>query len=83
MAAMKTFVLNHSHTESECAAAFAAWAGTDSPLRGDLALAGCEHGEHRIFWQVEAPDAESALALLPTYVALRTEVVPVRDVVIP
>ena len=83
LAAMKTFVLSHAHAENECAAAYAAWAGTDSPLRGDLALAGCEHGDHRVFWQVEAPDAEAALALLPTYVARRTEATPVRDVVIP
>lgn len=80
---MRTFVLSHVHDESECAAAYAAWAGTTSPLRGDFALAGCEHGDHRVFWQVEAPDAEAALAMLPIYVARRTEVVPVRDVVIP
>ena len=28
--AMKRFLLSHSHAESECAAAFAAWSGVES-----------------------------------------------------
>jgi len=83
MRGMKSYLLSHSHAEHECVAAFAAWAGTDSPLRGDLAMAGCAHGNHRVFWRVEAPDEDAALALLPDYVARRTVATPVRDVVIP
>jgi hypothetical protein len=77
------YVLSHVHHETECAAIFAAWAGTDSPLRGDTALAGCAHGDHKVFWRVDAADAGSALALLPDYVARRTVATPVRRVLIP
>lgn len=80
---MPVFILSHRHDERECAAAFAAWAGTDSPLRGDRALAGCELGDHRVFWRVEAPSGADALAMLPDYVAARTTAIAVRDVLIP
>ena len=80
---MSIFILSHRHSETECAAAFAAWAGTDSPLRGDRALAGCELGDHQVFWRVEAASVDDALALLPDYVAARTTVTAVRNVVIP
>jgi hypothetical protein len=79
----KRFLLSHSHSESECAAAFAAWSGVDSSLRHRTTIAGCEHGDHRVFWIVEAQNPESALELLPGFVASRTEVTPVRDVLIP
>lgn len=80
---MKTFLLIHSHLESECATAFAAWSGVSSPLRGGDAWAGCAHGDHQVFWQVEAADEAAALALLPAFVAARTAVVPVRPAPIP
>jgi len=80
---MKSFLLIHSHDESECAAAFAAWSGVSSPLRGEPAWAGCAHGDHQVFWRVEATDAEAALALLPEFVAARTVAVPVRPAPIP
>jgi hypothetical protein len=80
---VRRFLLSHSHTESECAAAFAAWSGVESALRHQRTIAGCEHGDHRVFWVVEAADEESALELLPGFVASRTEVTPVRDVLIP
>ena len=80
---MRRFLLSHSHSETECAAAFAAWSGVDSELRHQTTIAGCELGDHRVFWIVEAPDAEQALDLLPGFVAARTEVTPVRDVLIP
>jgi len=83
MVAMTRFLLSHSHRESECETAFAAWADVNSPLRGEVAAAGCAHGDHRVFWWAEAADAEAALALLPDYVAARTLAIPVRDVVTP
>jgi hypothetical protein len=79
---MKTFLLSHSHEESECEAAYAAWSGSTSPLRGRKAWAGCVHGSHRVFWHVGAEDAEAALALLPAFVAARTVATPVREVTI-
>jgi hypothetical protein len=83
MTAMATFILSHRHSEPECAAAFAAWSGVRSPLRGDPALAGCAYDDHRVFWTVEAVDAAAALALLPAFVATRTRATRVRDQVIP
>lgn len=80
---MPVYILSHRHREQECAAAFAAWAGTDSPLRGDRALAGCELGDHQVFWRVEAASGAEALALLPDYVATRTTAIAVRNVFIP
>ena len=80
---MTQFLLNHTHEPGECAAAFAAWSGITSPLRGESAWAGCAHGSHRVYWQVEAGTPDDALALLPDYVAERTTVTPVRQVLIP
>jgi hypothetical protein len=80
---VKQFLLSHSHKEAECAAAFAAWSGVESSLRHQTTIAGCEHGHHRVFWIVEAPNEESALELLPGFVASRTVVTPVREVLIP
>jgi len=82
-AGMRIYLLDHSHEESQCDAAFAAWAGVRSELRGSTALAGCAQGEHRVIWRVEADDAQAALALLPGFIAAQTVVVPVREVVIP
>jgi hypothetical protein len=36
-----------------------------------------------VWWRVEAPDPSAALALLPPYVADRTEAIAVRDIDIP
>lgn len=80
---MPVYLLTHDHADHECAAAFASWADSNSPLRGDEALAGCLHGHHRVFWRVEAPTATAALRLLPPYVARRTTATPVRPVLIP
>jgi hypothetical protein len=80
---MPLFVLSHRHAPEECGAAFAAWKGFDSPLRRLPALASCVDGLHRAWWHVEAPDAESALAQLPPFVAQRTEVEPAREVTLP
>lgn len=80
---MPSFYLHHRHESTECAAAFAAWNGFDSPLRRQPVAATCLTGGRRLFWRVDADDPEAAAALLPTYVAARTEVIEVRDVQIP
>ena len=81
--AMPLFLLQHQHSPAECAAAFAAWLGFDSPLRGGAAASTCLEGGHALWWQVQAADRHAALALLPSYLAHRTHVIPVHDVVIP
>ncbi len=78
-----TYLLHHRHEPAECAASFAAWAGFDSPLRRGRTDATCLTGDHSVWWRVEAPDAASALALLPRFVARRATAVEVRDVAIP
>jgi hypothetical protein len=80
---MARFLLDHRHSPAECACAFAAWLGFDSPLRHHAAASTCIAGGHAVWWQVEAPDRDAALALLPGFVAERTEVRRVHDVLIP
>jgi hypothetical protein len=80
---MPLFLLAHRHEPRECAAAFAAWQGFDSPLRHGRASSSCLTGGHGVWWRVEAPDADGALALLPHFVAKRTTAIEVRDVEIP
>jgi hypothetical protein len=80
---MPAFFLQHEHDPSECEPAFAAWRSFDSPLRGSSAPSTCLAGGHRIWWSVEAADAAGALALLPDFVASRTEVTEVRYVDVP
>jgi hypothetical protein len=80
---MATFLLHHRHTAAECAASFAAWAGFDSPLRHRRAASTCLAGDHSVWWQVNAPDGHTALALLPRFVAERTTIARVREVEIP
>jgi hypothetical protein len=80
---MPVFLLQHQHGPQECAAAFAAWAGFDSPLRQRPAECSCLTGGHAIWWRVQAPDHESALAQLPHYVAERTASTEIREVQIP
>lgn len=80
---MPTYHLTHRHQPDECVAAFAAWHGYTSPLRRRPTIASCLEGSHRLWWQVEAESAERALALLPPYVAERSEAAEVREVPIP
>ena len=82
-APMPVFLLHHRHEPGDCAVAFAAWAGFDSPLRHRPAASTCLAGGHALWWRVEAQDRAAALALLPRYVAERTTPIPVRDVEIP
>jgi hypothetical protein len=80
---MPFFLLHHQHDQAECAAAFAAWTGFDSPLRHGRAASTCLSGGHAVWWRVQAENAAAALALLPRYVARRTVSIEVREVEIP
>lgn len=80
---MFDFFLQHRHEPGECDSAFAAWRSFDSPLRGRPAPSTCLAGGHRIWWLVEAADEAAALALLPDFVASRTEATEVRYVELP
>ena len=80
---MARFLLEHRHVPGECATAFAAWLGFDSPLRHHAAASTCVAGGHVVWWHVDATDRHAALALLPDFVAERTDVRRVHDVLIP
>lgn len=80
---MPRFVLVHRHTAAECPVVFAAWNGFASPLRRTTTSASCASGGHEIWWDVDADDPASALALLPPFIARRTSAIPVDDVRIP
>ena len=80
---MPRYLLEHRHGARECGVVFAAFAGHDSPLRRKAAIATCAFGGHAIWWTVDAPSAEQALALLPFYVAQRTTASQISDVRIP
>jgi hypothetical protein len=80
---MASFLLHHQHEPHECAAAFAAWKGFPSPLRHRPAQSSCLAGGHGLWWRVEATDAAAALALLPRFVAVRTDPIAIRPVQIP
>jgi hypothetical protein len=80
---MPLFLLSHRHDAAECAAAFAAWRGFDSPLRGRPAASTCREGGHALWWRVEAASRHAALEQLPPFVARRTEAIQVREVQIP
>jgi hypothetical protein len=81
-------MLSHRHTPEECRVVFAAWTGFESPLRDHRTTASCVSregaaAEHRLWWQVEAETSADALALLPPYVAERTEASEIGEVRIP
>jgi hypothetical protein len=80
---MPRFLVHHRHEPHQCGIAFAAFKGHDSPLRHHAALASCLSGGHAIWWAVEATTDAEALALLPFFVAQRSTVMPVSEVVIP
>ena len=80
---MATFLLHHRHTASECASAFASWNGFKSPLRRSVAHSTCLVGGHAVWWVVDAADDDSALRLLPAFVARRASATEVRRVRIP
>lgn len=80
---MPRYLLEHRHEPKECGAVFAAFKGSESPLRHNPTLASCRSGGHAIWWTVDADDEADALALLPPYVAKRTAVARVSEVDIP
>lgn len=80
---MGSFLLHHRHEPRECAIAFAAWRGVDSPLRHHPTAGTCWTGGHELWWQIEAESAEAALAQLPEFLADRTRVVEVVETPIP
>jgi hypothetical protein len=80
---MPRYLLYHRHGAGQCGVVFAAFAGHDSPLRHQAASATCAFGGHEIWWTVDAPNAQRALALLPFYVAQRTTASQISDVLIP
>jgi len=80
---MARYLLHHHHEPSDCGAAYAAWKGFESPLRRRSTLASCFEGGHSVWWDVDALDADAALALLPPFVAVRATVTAVSEVPIP
>jgi len=91
---MPRFMLTHRHTRDERAIAFAGWKGFESPLRHQTALSTCasfrvaagagrDPRHHLMWWIVEAGDEAAAIALLPPYVAERTEADRASEVWIP
>ena len=80
---MQLFLLHHRHEPHECAAAFAAWQGFDSPLRHGRVPSTCLAGGHELWWNVAASNRQAALELLPRFVAARTTPIRVREVDIP
>ena len=80
---MPRYLLQHRHQPRECGVVFASFKGHESPLRHRAALASCPTGGHAIWWAVEAANKEHALRLLPFFVAQRSTVTRVSEVVIP
>jgi hypothetical protein len=80
---MSRFLVHHRHEPHECGIAFASFKGHESPLRHRAALASCLTGGHAIWWTVDAAEERDALRQLPFFVAKRSTVTRVRDVVIP
>ena len=80
---MPRFLLHHGHEPAECGVAFAAWRGFASPLRRGTAVGSCELGGHELWWLVDAPGPDAALAQLPHWVAARSRAIRVTDVPIP
>ena len=80
---MPRFLIHHRHEPHQCGVAFTAFAGHQTPLRHRPALASCLDGDHAIWWTVEADSEEEALRQLPFFVAQRSTVARVTEVVIP
>lgn len=80
---MPTFRIHHRHQPSECGAAFAAWSGFASPLRGEPALCSCFYGSHELWWDVDSADEREALGHLPPFLAERSTVSRISEHAIP
>lgn len=80
---MPRFRMVHRHAPQECGASLASWQGFASPVRRRPATASCAFGRHQVWWDIEASDAEQALAWLPEFVRVRTDVQQVEDLAVP
>ena len=80
---MPRYLVHHRHAPHECGIAFGAFKGHESPLRHRAALASCLVGDHAIWWAVEAAGEADALRQLPFFVAQRSTVTRVAEVLIP
>jgi hypothetical protein len=80
---MPRYLLHHHHDPDDCGIAFAAFKGHTSPLRHNDTVGSCLSGGHDIWWLVEAPGPDQALAQLPFFVAERSTVTEIREVRIP
>ena len=80
---MHTFILHHRHEPAECGIAFAAWRGFESPLRHHQTVGTCSLGGHELWWLVDAPTRDRALAQLPPWLAARTRATRIGEVSIP
>jgi hypothetical protein len=80
---MPRYMVHHRHEPRECGIAFAAFKGHESPLRHRAALASCPTGGHAIWWSIEATSEQDALRQLPYFVAQRSTIARVSEVVIP
>jgi hypothetical protein len=80
---MPRFLVHHRHEPHECGVVFASFKGAESDLRHRPALASCAFGGHAIWWTVDASDEQEASQRLPFFVAERSTVTRVADVVIP
>jgi len=80
---MPRFRIVHRHAPDECGASLAAWQGFASPLRKQVVVASCAFGRHQVWWDVEAPAADEALALLPAFVRFRADIQRIDDLATP
>jgi hypothetical protein len=80
---MPLYLVTHMHRAEECGVAFAAWRGFDSPLRRFPTLSSCQAGGHQLWWRIEAPDEQAALAQVPWWIGQRSVVASVSEVRLP
>jgi hypothetical protein len=80
---MPGFILHHSHEATECGIAFAAWRGFESELRHRHTVGTCSLGGHELWFFVDAPTCDGALAQLPPWLAARTRTIQIGEVSIP
>lgn len=77
---MPRYLLRHAHDADDCAVAFAAWKGFESPLRGTTLTSTCPGGAHEVYAVVTAPGPDEALGHLPPWVRARASATLARDV---
>lgn len=73
---MAEFMLHHTHGADECQAVFDALKepGEAESLSGTRFFCCCPSGEHSGYFTLEAPDAEAAVAMLPSRLRATTRV---------